>query len=68
MDEIVSWETDFMPVEAAVAAGTMEITVSKFDLLRELNRHARCARAQDHHPILSTYSRPLETACLDASG
>ena len=25
-----------MPVEAAVAAGTMEITVSKFELLREL--------------------------------
>ena len=25
-----------MPVEAAIAAGTMEITVSKFELLREL--------------------------------
>ena len=29
-----------MPVEAAVAVGTMEITVSKFELLRELVANA----------------------------
>jgi hypothetical protein len=29
-------EIDFMPVEAATAVGTLEITVDKFELLREL--------------------------------
>ena len=38
-----------MPVEVAAAAGTttMEITVSKFELLRELTATQGCGRAQD---------------------
>src|SRR3954465_8832826 len=48
-------ETDFMPVEAAVAAGTMEITVSKFELLRELAATQGVVERKTTIPILSNY-------------
>src|ERR1700716_3752129 len=51
-------ETDFMPVEAAVAAGTagpMEITVSKFELLRELTATQGVVERKTTIPILSNY-------------
>src|SRR4051812_1072289 len=44
-----------MPVEAAVAAGTMEITVSKFDLLRELTATQGVIERKTTIPILSNY-------------
>src|SRR5271165_3567399 len=46
---------DFMPVEAAVAAGTMEITVSKFELLRELTATQGVVERKTTIPILSNY-------------
>src|SRR3954454_2524517 len=48
-------ETNFMPVEAAVAAGTMEITVSKFELLRELTATQGVVERKTTIPILSNY-------------
>ena len=39
---------DVMPVEAAVAAGTMEITVSKVRIAAGIDGDARRGRAQDH--------------------
>src|SRR5215471_18237502 len=44
-----------MPVEAAVAAGTMEITVSKFELLRELTATQGVVERKTTIPILSNY-------------
>src|ERR1700716_2042789 len=44
-----------MPVEAAVAAGTMEITVSKFELLRELSATQGVVERKTTIPILSNY-------------
>ena len=44
-----------MPVEAAVAAGTMEITVSKFELLRELTDTQGVVERKTTIPILSNY-------------
>ncbi len=44
-----------MPVEAAVASGTMEITVSKFDLLRELTATQGVVERKTTIPILSNY-------------
>src|SRR6267154_1495427 len=44
-----------MPVEAAVAVGTMEITVSKFDLLRELTATQGVVERKTTIPILSNY-------------
>src|SRR6202795_3317212 len=46
-----------MPVEAAVAAeaGTMEITVSKFELLRELTAPRGVGEPKTTIPILSNY-------------
>src|SRR5437870_7084963 len=45
----------FMPVEAAVAAGTMEITVSKVELLRELTATQGVVERKTTIPILSNY-------------
>src|SRR6202167_3406742 len=44
-----------MPVEAAVAAGTMEITVSKLELLQELTATQRVVERKTTIPILSSY-------------
>src|SRR5882724_2729312 len=44
-----------MPVEAAVAAGTMEITISKFELLRELTATQGVVERKTTIPILSNY-------------
>ena len=44
-----------MPVEAAVATGTMEITVSKFELLRELSATQGVVERKTTIPILSNY-------------
>src|ERR1700684_2476605 len=44
-----------MPVEAAVAAGTMAITVSKFELLRELTATQGVVERKTTIPILSNY-------------
>lgn len=44
-----------MPVEAAVAVGTMEITVSKLDLLRELTATQGVVERKTTIPILSNY-------------
>src|SRR3954452_15998868 len=44
-----------MPVEAAVAAGTMEITVSKPELLRELTATQGVVERKTTIPILSNY-------------
>src|SRR5580765_8249870 len=44
-----------MPVEAAVAAGTMEITVSKQELLRELTATQGVVERKTTIPILSNY-------------
>jgi DNA polymerase III subunit beta len=44
-----------MPVEAAVVAGTMEITVSKFELLRELTATQGVVERKTTIPILSNY-------------
>src|SRR5438445_8543906 len=44
-----------MPVEAAVAAGTMEITVSKAELLRELTATQGVVERKTTIPILSNY-------------
>ena len=44
-----------MPVEAAVAAGTMEITVSKVELLRELTATQGVVERKTTIPILSNY-------------
>src|SRR5437016_9139112 len=44
-----------MPVEAAVAAGTMEITVSKSELLRELTATQGVVERKTTIPILSNY-------------
>src|SRR5262252_8705429 len=44
-----------MPVEAAVAAGTMEITVSKFELLHELTATQGVVERKTTIPILSNY-------------
>src|SRR6202035_3180076 len=44
-----------MPVEAAVAVGTMEITVSKFELLRELTAPQGVVARKTTIPILSNY-------------
>src|SRR5260370_17212782 len=44
-----------MPVEAAVAAGTMEIAVSKFELLRELTATQGVVERKTTIPILSNY-------------
>src|SRR5437660_2178535 len=44
-----------MPVEAAVAAGTMEITVSKFELLGELTATQGVVERKTTIPILSNY-------------
>src|SRR3954462_10112911 len=44
-----------MPVEAAVAAGTMEITISKFELLRELAATQGVVERKTTIPILSNY-------------
>ena len=44
-----------MPVEAAVAAGTMEITVSKFELLRELTATQGVVERKTTIPILSNF-------------
>ena len=44
-----------MPVEAAVAAGTMEITVSKLELLRELTATQGVVERKTTIPILSNY-------------
>src|SRR6201997_2717591 len=48
-------EKDSMPVEAAVAAGTMEITVSKFELLRELTATQGVVERKTTIPILSNF-------------
>jgi hypothetical protein len=52
-----------MPVEAPVAVGTsvgtMEITVSKSELLRELTATQGVVERKTTIPILSIYSRPL---------
>jgi len=44
-----------MPVEVATAAGTMEITVSKFELLRELTATQGVVERKTTIPILSHY-------------
>src|ERR1039457_2303957 len=44
-----------MPVEAAVAAGSMEITVSKVELLRELTATQGVVERKTTIPILSNY-------------
>src|ERR1700674_1277144 len=44
-----------MPVEAAVAVGTMEITVSKTELLRELTATQGVVERKTTIPILSNY-------------
>src|SRR5437764_943834 len=44
-----------MPVEAAVATGTMEITVSKFELLRELSATQGVVERKTTISILSNY-------------
>src|SRR2546430_3508740 len=44
-----------MPVEAAVAAGTMEITVSKSELLRELTATRGVVERKTAIPILSNF-------------
>src|SRR5258707_2472531 len=44
-----------MPVEAAVAVGPMEITVSKFELLRELTATQGVVERKTTIPILSNY-------------
>src|SRR6202042_1280412 len=44
-----------MPVEAAVAVGTMEITVSKVELLRELTAMQGVVERKTTIPILSNY-------------
>src|SRR6201981_3075877 len=44
-----------MPVEAAVAVGTMEITVSKVELLRELTATQGVVERKPTIPILSNY-------------
>lgn len=44
-----------MPVEAAVATGTMEITLSKFELLRELTATQGVVERKTTIPILSNY-------------
>ena len=44
-----------MPVEAAVAAGTMEITVSKSELLQELTATQGVVERKTTIPILSNY-------------
>ena len=44
-----------MPVEAAVAVGTMEITVSKAELLRELTATQGVVERKTTIPILSNY-------------
>src|SRR5689334_24643955 len=44
-----------MPVEAAVAAGTMEITVSKSELLKELSATQGVVERKTTIPILSNY-------------
>jgi len=44
-----------MPVEAAVATGIMEITVSKFELLRELTATQGVVERKTTIPILSNY-------------
>ena len=44
-----------MPVEAAVAVGTMEITVSKSELLRELTATQGVVERKTTIPILSNY-------------
>src|SRR3984893_7589365 len=44
-----------MPVEAAVAVGTMEITVSKNDLLKELTATQGVVERKTTIPILSNY-------------
>src|ERR1700691_4676943 len=44
-----------MPVEAAVAVGTMEITVSKSELLRELTATQGVVECKTTIPILSNY-------------
>jgi DNA polymerase III subunit beta len=44
-----------MPVEAAVATGTMEITVSKIELLRELTATQGVVERKTTIPILSNY-------------
>ena len=46
-------EIDFMPVEAATALGTLEITVSKFELLRELTATQGVVERKTTIPILS---------------
>ena len=44
-----------MPVEAAIAVGTMEITVSKFELLHELTATQGVVERKTTIPILSNY-------------
>src|SRR6201998_2211354 len=44
-----------MPVEVATATGTMEITVSKFELLRELTATQGVVERKTTIPILSNY-------------
>src|SRR6202048_4651067 len=44
-----------MPVEAATAVGTLEITVSKFELLRELTATQGVVERKTTIPILSNY-------------
>src|SRR6202044_2122119 len=44
-----------MPVEAAIAVGTMEITVSKVELLRELTATQGVLHRKTTIPILSNY-------------
>src|SRR5277367_3457030 len=44
-----------MPVEAAIAVGTMEITVSKVELLRELTATQGVVERKTTIPILSNY-------------
>ena len=48
-----------MPVEAAIAAGTMEITVSKFELLRELT----ATQGVVERKTTTIFSKRPQTAC-----
>ena len=45
-----------MPVEAAVAAGTMEITVSNFELLKELTATQGVVERKTTIPIPVSYT------------
>jgi hypothetical protein len=68
MDEIVSWETDFMPVEAPLPQERWRSRSASSNCCANLTTTQGLLERKTTIPILSTYSRPLETACLDASG